>query len=249
MRVYAGGYGIQALTAIALFKAMKEINLNVDVVSNGLSGFYIAVEEVLGEDEAMRRTMELLERIDYELYMIERRWICEGKRVKGWKKIAIDHCVKLAVKESFKEWEKVEDLFEGLERDVNAGVEYIDFDGNVGVFHGSGAEVAKISLAMPGVFPPFEDKFSTTHFTQIPVYTAENGDVVLVNFRDPSKCDFEKADEILSQSAEIRAIVFAKQILSGKNLVQIHHPPISFRDVADLESIKSNLRKKLEELL
>ena len=249
MRVYAGGYGIQALTAVALFKALRDMNLNLDVVANGLAGFYKAVEEVLGEDEAMRRTMDLLERIDYELYMIERRWICEGKRVKGWKKIAVDHCVKLAVKESFKEWEKVEDLFDGLEKDVNTGVEYIDFDGNVGIFHGTGAEVAKISLSMPGVFPPFEDKFSTTHFTQIPVFTAENGDAVLVNFRDPSKCDFEKADEILSQSAEIRAIVFAKQILSRKDLIQIHHPPISFKDVADLESIKENLKGKLEELL
>ena len=249
MRIYAGGYGIQALTAVALFKALKDLSLNVNVVTNGLAGFYIAVEEILGEDEAMRRTMDLLERIDYELYMIERRWICEGKRIKGWKKIAVDHCVKLAVKESFKEWKKVEDLFKGLRKGVSAGAEYIDIDGKLGIFHGSGEEVAKISLAMPGVFPPFEDKFSTTHFTQIPVFTAEDGDVVLVNFRDPSNCDFEKADEVLSQSAEIRAIVFAKQILSRKNLVQIHHSPISFRDISDLESIKENLKSRLEELL
>jgi len=249
LRIYAGGYGIQSLIAVALFKALKEMNISADIVTNGLAGFYAAAEEILGEDEAMRRTMELLDRIDYELYMIERRWICEGERVKGWKSIAVDHCVKLALQESFKRWEEIEDLLMGLEENVNVGVEYIDLYGNIGVYYGNGVEVSKISLAMTGVFPPFKEKFSTTHFTQIPVYTARDGDIVLVNFRDPSKCVFEKADEILSQSAEIRAIVFAKQLLSKKKVIQIHHPPMDFKDLADLESIKSNLKKELGELI
>ncbi len=249
LNIYAGGYGIQGVVAAAFIRTVREKGIAGEVVSNGIGGFYAVVEELFGNDEALNRTLELMKRINRELYMTERRWICEDRRPKGWKKIAIEHCVRLATEESFKSWGDIEDLLDGLDKDVSVGAEYVDINGKIGVEWGNGLDVAKTSLAMMEIFPPFKGRFSTTHLTQIPVYTATDGDMILVNFRDPSKCDFEKADEILSQSAEVRSIAFARKILAGKKLKKIYVDPISSRDVADFESIKESFAEKLEGLV
>ena len=249
MRVYAGGFGIQGMLVIPFLDALEQLGLNFEIVSNGIGGFYAVVRDILGREEALRRTFELLERIDDELYLIERRWICEGRRVRGWKKRSVEHCVRLALEEAFKSWDDISDLFSGLDKETKVGAEYVDLEGNVGIFHGSGTDVAKVSLAMVGIFPPHLGKLSTTHFTQIPVYTAGDGDLVLVNFRDPSICDFSKADEILSQSAEVRSIVFAKKLLKKKKVKKLEFSPITKLDLGDLESIRESMMMKLEGVL
>ncbi len=246
MRVFLGGFGVQGMLAIPFLDALEELGINGEMVVNGIGGYHAVVRKVLRREEALRRTFELIERIDHELYMIERRWICEGKRKKGWKMVSVEHCVRLALEESFRSWEDVEDLLEGLDVEVDVGAEYIDLLGNVGVFKGKAVDVAKVSLAMVGVFPPHLGKLSTTHLTQIPVLTAEDGDLVLVNLRDPSLCDFAKADEILSQSAEVRSISFAKSVLSEKSVRKVEVSPITRLDLGFLDEIRETIVGKLE---
>ncbi len=251
MKVLFGGFGIQGFLAVPFLDALDEVDFGGEMIVNGLGGFYAILKEKLGRAEALSRLKSFVRKFWEELYMADREWLCSGRRKRGYKPLAVKYCYLWAVKESMRSWKEMEDLLEGLEGDSEIGVEYFDIDErSVGVYRGSAKKAAMISAALLEIFPPVDGRYlSTTYLSQIPILSAEDGDVVLVNLRDPSRCDVKKADEILAQSAELRAIALAKKLILKKRLKTIHASPISWSDISRIESFKEIFKKELEGIL
>ena len=251
MRILAGGFGIQGLLVIPLIDVLDRKGVDYELVVNGLGGFYAVLKEKLGREQALERIKEFIRRFWEDLSAEDRTGLCESGRKRWYKSLAVRWCYLWATRESRRSWEDLKDLLEGVKGESEIGVEYIDISNlEIGVYRGDAGYAAMLSVAFLGIFPPLDGRyFSTSYLSQIPVLSAEDGDLVLVNLRDPSKCDVRKADEILAQSAELRAIALARKYLSRKDLKILEMPPIGWKDIGDLKRFEESIGAKLEGLI
>ncbi len=251
MRIFAGGYGIQGFLMVPLLDALSDLEVKYEMVVNGLGGFYALVWEKFGREHALERLKRLVVMLWEDLRLNDRVWICEEGRKRWYKSLAVKHCYRWAVEESTRKWEEFRSFLDGIEGETRIGVEYFDLkEANVGVYRGDSRTAAMMSMALLGIFPPVEGRYlSTTYLTQIPVLSASQGDAVLDNLRDPSKCDIRKGDEVLAQSAELRAIVLARKVMEKRGLRRLIAGPITWSDLKNLDAYKTSILKQLEEIV
>ena len=251
MRIFAGGYGIQGFLLVPLIDVLEDLGVDYQLVVNGLGGFYAVAREKLGKEEALKRLKGFVRRFWEELRVSDRAGMCQESRRRWNKTLAIKYCYIWSVRESSRDWKDLEDLLDGIEGETEIGTEYFDLrESVVGVRTGDAREVASISVALLGLFPPYGGRYvSTTYLTQIPVLSASKGDVVLGNLRDPSGCDVRKGDEILAQAAEIRALTLARKVMERKSLRVIEVGPMSWSDIGNVDRFRKTIRDGLEEVV
>ena len=220
MKIAIGGFGLQGLVAIPLLKVLEDLKIKVSIIAAGIAGFYTILRENLGESEAIERTLAFVDKFKKDLWVVDRAGICEGKRLKRWKKESIKYCIDLSLRNGRRSYEEMEEFISDLKKMENVHIEYLDLEEyKVKLYRGDPIEGAKVSLAFPGIFPPYNGKVvSTTYLTQIPVEMMKKREIVIDNLRDTSLCKNITADEFLSQSAELRAIMYAKTLIEVKKL-------------------------------
>jgi len=256
MRIAVGGFGLQGLVAIPFFKVVEDLKIEVKILATGIAGFYAILRENFGEDEAIRRILVLVNKFKEELWVVDRAGICEGKRLKRWKKRAVKYCVDLSLKRGRKNYEEVDEILSGVKKMENVHIEYLNLEEyKVKLYSGDPIEGAKISIAFPGIFPPYKGKIaSTTYLSQIPLEMMNEGEIVINNLRDPSLCKNSTADELLSQSAELRAIMYAKTLMKSKNLRSVKVKQILWREFLKdnlyfTDEVYSEIKKGLKEVM
>ncbi|QTA37777.1 hypothetical protein JYK00_08620 [Thermosipho ferrireducens] len=240
MRIHAGGFCFQGLTVIPILERfLLKQKEKMEIISNGLAGFYAILFEHFGKFEARRRLQKFIEKFEFTFQIIHRKKKGYDKNNSAGKKVQIAHCIKWSTSPAIYSWNQVEEFLVGLKGETCVKAEMVNlFERTVELFEGSSKEIAKACLAFPGVFPPLYEKYvNTTYLTQIPVSFLEDGDIVLVNFRDLSNVEFESIGEIILQSMECRMIELAKRLLTEKDvkLVKVE-TQISLKDIANLKN-------------
>ncbi len=256
MRIAVGGFGLQGLVAIPFFSVMDDLKVEAKIVATGIAGVYAILRENFNGDEAIRRTLALVDKLKEDLWVVDRAGICEGERLKSWKKEAVKYCVDLSLKNGRRSYEEIDEILSGLKSMGNVHIEYLDLEEyKVKLYSGDPIEGVKISLAFPGIFPPYKGKIvSTTYLTQIPLEMMNEGEIVIDNLRDPSLCKNSTADELLSQSAELRAIMYAKTLIKVKKVKTVKVKQLLWRkflkdNLYFTNEVYDEIKKGLEEVI
>ncbi|MCD6449167.1 MAG: hypothetical protein J7L34_01485, partial [Thermotogaceae bacterium] len=215
MKIAVGGFGLQGLVAIPFFRVINDLGIKAEVVASGIAGFYAILRENLDEAKAIESTLILVKKLEKDLRVVDRAGICEGERLKSWKKEAVEYCVDLSIKNGRRNYAEIKKLLPELKMMKNVYIECLDLEEyKVKLYSGDPIEGAIISLAFPGIFPPYNGKIvSTTYLTQIPLESMNEGEIVIDNLRNPCFCKNASSDEFLSQSAELRALMYAKTLI------------------------------------
>ncbi|ONN28096.1 hypothetical protein XJ44_00035 [Thermosipho affectus] len=224
MRIHVGGYGLQGLAAIpAIERFLSPKDKNLEIIANGLAGFYAILFENFGSEKAIEKINSFVKKFESTFWIIDRVQKKEKIDKRKSRKNKIKYCILWSTSIAIHKWKEVEEFLGGLNEDTCVKAEVINLEKQtVELYEGSSYNVAKACLAFPGVFPPFKRKYiNTTYLSQIPVSFIEDGDIVVLNFRDLSQIKFESASEILLQAMECRMIEFAKRVLESKNVEKI----------------------------
>ncbi len=229
-----GGFGLQGIIAVPFLNAVDRVfKDSPKIVSSGLAGAYAILWELYNDLEAYEFFFNLIKEIVEEIFIVDRGYICEGKKFKKLRKKAMKWCSYYALKDGVRSHDELWTLFGFLsDRQLkNVSIEVFDLEKKevVLIENECAFEAMKASLSLPGIFPAYKGRFvSTTFLTQIVVESAKDGDLVLVNFRDTKRCTLKSANEILAHSAELRSIYYAKSILQKKNVIKVYTEPISW---------------------
>ncbi|SHH39879.1 hypothetical protein [Thermosipho atlanticus] len=224
MRIHVGGYGLQGLAAIPVIeKFLSKKDKNLEIIANGLAGFYAILFENFGSEKAREKINSFVKKFESTFRVINR--VQKGEEIDKRKarKKKIKYCVLWSTSIAIHERKEIEEFLGDLNINTCVKAEVINLEKQtVELYEGSSYNVAKACLAFPGVFPPFKGKYvNTTYLSQIPVSFIEDGDIVVLNFRDLPQIKFESASEILLQAMECRMIEFAKRVLKSKNVEKI----------------------------
>ncbi|OAA22180.1 hypothetical protein [Kosmotoga sp. DU53] len=74
MRIHVGGFCLQGLVAIpVLEKLLSEKKQRLEIIANGLAGFYAILFESFGKEEARKRLQGFIKKFEGTLRVINRR--------------------------------------------------------------------------------------------------------------------------------------------------------------------------------
>jgi len=250
MRIHVGGFCLQGLVAIpVLEKLLSEKKQRLEIIANGLAGFYAILFESFGKEEARKRLQGFIKKFEGTLRVINRRQKSENIDKKTARKKQIEYCVLWSTSIAAHTWEQADEFLTGLSGNTSVKAEVIDLSRQtVELYEASSVDVARACLAFPGVFPLFKGKYvNTTYLSQIPVSFLEDGDTVVVNLRDPSRIEFESASEILLQAMECRMIELAKRSLASKDVRKIEiMTQVHWKDIKGLETSQWRFLESVE---
>lgn len=242
MNYHIGGFGLQGLAGIPMVNIFFENNFKMGLIVNGISGFYASLADSLGKETAYRRTLDLIKTFGETFRVMERS---PGIN----KKNKIYHCVKWSNTTAVNTWEAIEAFVDGIEGETEVVSEVMDLEERkITRISGKAMDVALSSIAIPGLFPPFQDRYiTTTFFSQIPVSFLEDGDVILLNLRNLKGCLPCNANDIIGQSMELKAMELAREQIKRKNLKVIPQP-VQIR-WKNFDSIDKSLKEIMASML
>ncbi|HDP77513.1 MAG TPA: hypothetical protein ENN47_04860 [Mesotoga infera] len=212
MKVHVGGYGFQGIASLEHINGLVGKG---EVILNGLAGYYAVIAETLGEDEGMSRLSEFVKRLFNTLKVMDGFAVSKplGLRHKLQK---LRHC-RIWSRQNHVFESNVRDSFlEGISGITVFSAEVFDLEERaVRLLSGTARGVAASCISLPGLFPPYMGRYvTTTYLSQIPVSFLSNGDIVLLNLRDPSYGRLKTASDLLFHSMEVRSLSYAREMLS-----------------------------------
>jgi hypothetical protein len=184
LKIHVGGYGFQGLAAL---EHISDLAGKGNIILNGLTGYYTVTAEALGEGEAISRLNEFVKSLFGTLKVMDGSTISSpvGLRDKLQK---IRHC-RIWSRQNYVFESDVRDFFlKGVSGSTDASSEVFDLEErSLKLISGAAGEVAASCISIPGLFPTFMGRYvATTFLSQIPVSFLSDGDIVLLNLRDPS---------------------------------------------------------------
>ena len=233
MNLHVGGFGLQGITGFPVVRVFFEKGKWLELICNGLSGFYAVIFEKFGKEEADRRAISFLKTFEEPLRIMERAEIPDRKK-------GIEYCTRWSLKPAVRSWSETWPLVNDLADKTVVFSEVLDLaEKRVTKISGNSRDVALSFLAMPGLFPPFEGKYvTTTYLSQIPVSFVQDGDTVYLNLRDLSGKRPVNAAWVISQSMELKSIHLAKTLLAKKKVDIIPTPlQLKWDDANDIYSV------------
>lgn len=241
MRIHVGGYGFQGLAAV---EHINDLIGKGEMILNGLAGYYAVISETLGENKAMSRLSEFVKRFFKTLKVMDGFTVSSPLGL-SYKLQKLRHC-RIWSRQNRVFENDVRDFFlEGVSGTTNFRAEVFDLEERtVKLFSGMARGVAASCISLPGLFPPYMDRYvTTTYLSQIPVSFLSDGDIVLVNLRDPSSGRLKTASDLLFQSMEVRSLNYAREMLSHSKCQLVRVSKIVCSDSAF--DFLEKLRKRL----
>lgn len=222
MRLHAGGFGLSGLVTIPYLCEYFDKGVVSEFILNGIAGLYAISVKEFGKDIAAEIVLDFLKTFEDPLKAMEKAYVdhLNSYSKDSSRKKEIDYCVKWTIADHIVNWESFL-WFEKFSNTVypDIFIELLDLaEKKPLLFNENAKDMAKASVAFPGLFPPLGRRYvSTTYYTQIPVSFVEDGDTVILNLLEPEAYP-QNANQILTRVLQLRQIALAKALLSEKKI-------------------------------